>query len=164
MPEYKVLTYSQSRGEEQNMEVHMYGFGIKLLDRRKTGSDEVEHLVEAPDDDTFLDWWFDNAALDRWAAKDYYGDSSGRPKRFSSIREFGQAYIDRVKKLAEDFAYDLGIGGFIIKQDGRDELVITSDDKIGIAYFLEEFQEEQGIYCTKENNGYSVRIYPGRHA
>lgn len=84
-------------------------------------------------------------------------------KNMINRRQF-RSDIDRVKRLAEQAAYDIGIRDFIIEQDGRDELVITSDDVIGIAYFFEEFQEEQGIYCTKENDGYSVRIYPGRPA
>lgn len=80
------------------------------------------------------------------------------------MRKFGQAYIDRVRKMVEEYAWDIGIGGFIIDQEGRDELVLTSDDRNGVADFFEEFQEQEGIYCEIENNGYSVRIFPGKHA
>jgi len=140
MPEYKVLTYRQTSGEEQNMEVHMYGFDIKLLDRKKTGSDEVEHLVEAPNDDAFLDWWFDNAALDRWGAKDYYAHSGGKPKRFSLGAGYTQRIIELVTDYCETYLYD----GYMVKEDGDGRLIVYTDDYIHSEKVARGLNEEGG--------------------
>ena len=80
MPDYKVVTFEHDSREEKAFYDTAADYGVEIHTGKEVSFGDMEWIVEASDDDAFLDWYFDTGKS--WASKDYYGKPGGAPKRF----------------------------------------------------------------------------------
>lgn len=74
------------------------------------------------------------------------------------IRHFGQAYVDRMIELVMDYCNEFLYDAWKVEQDGRDRLIVYSDDWVHTQAMAEAMEDEGIRRAEVKEGGYQVHI------
>ena len=74
------------------------------------------------------------------------------------IRHFGQAYVDRMIEIVEEYCQSYLYDAWKIEQDGRDRLIVYTDDAVHSMQMAADLKKHEKVGTEVTDGGYQIHI------